>query len=81
MKQIEIIKPKIIVPLGNVALKALLPEDKLLISKVHGKTLERNGIIYFPIYHPSAAMRFTKMRNAAMQDMVELGKLIRSISK
>lgn len=80
LKQIEIIKPKLIVLLGNVALKALIPDEKLFVSKVHGRIIEKNGTTYFPTYHPSAAMRFTKMRNAMMQDMVELKRLLRKFS-
>lgn len=72
LKQIEIINPKLIVLLGNVALRAIFPDEKLLVSKIHGKAIEKNGITYFPTFHPSAAMRFTGMRNAMMQDMIKL---------
>lgn len=81
IRQIQIIRPKLIVPLGNVALKALLPNEKIFVSKVHGKLIERAGLTYFPTFHPSAAMRFTKMRNAMIDDMKELNKLIRGISR
>ncbi|HKZ45187.1 MAG TPA: uracil-DNA glycosylase [archaeon] len=81
IKQIKIIRPKMIVPLGNVALKALIPNEKIFVSKVHGKIIERDGATYFPTFHPSAAMRFTKMRNAMIGDMKELNKIIRGISR
>jgi uracil-DNA glycosylase family 4 len=80
-RQIEIIRPSLIVPLGNTALKALFPGEKLLISKVHGRLVRRDGVNYFPTYHPSAAMRFTKMRNAMIKDMTRMKQLIISTSE
>lgn len=58
--QIEIIKPKIIVLLGASAKEA--PRVK--------------GIEYIEIIHPSAAMRFTKMREKFRQQIAYLAKLI-----
>jgi len=77
LKQIEIIKPKLIVLLGNVALKTLLDEN-LTISKVHGRLIEKNTM-YFPTFHPSAAMRFTRVRDKMKIDFKKLGNLIKSL--
>lgn len=75
LKQIEVIKPKLIVLLGNVALKALLPDEKLSVSKIHGKEIKKD-IVYFPTFHPSAAMRFPKIRKLMEEDMKKLKKII-----
>jgi len=75
-KQIEIIKPKIIVLLGNVALHALI-DEKLNISKVHGKIIEKEGIKYFPTFHPSAAMRFTNVRIRMEEDFKKIKSLLK----
>jgi uracil-DNA glycosylase family 4 len=56
--QIEIIKPKIIVLLGASA----------------KETPRINGIEYIQIVHPSAAMRFTKMREKFRSQIAELSK-------
>jgi len=74
-KQIEIINPKIIVLLGNVAIKALL-DEKLRVSDIHGKVIEKNGVKYFPTFHPSAAMRFTGMRIKMEADFKKLKSLL-----
>lgn len=76
LKQIRIIKPKVIVLLGNVALHGLI-DEKLSISKVHGKMIEKDGITYFPTFHPSAAMRFTKPRLKMEGDFKKLKHLIK----
>lgn len=75
-KQIETIKPKAIVLLGNVAIKALL-DEKLRVSNIHGKIIEKEGIKYFPTFHPSAAMRFTKVRLKMKEDFKKLKSLLR----
>jgi DNA polymerase len=70
LKQIELIKPKIIVLLGEVALESLLNEKE--ISKLHGRVIEKNGKIYFPTFHPAAAMRFPKIRKKMQEDFEKL---------
>jgi DNA polymerase len=62
--QISIIKPKIIVLLGASA------KD----------TPRVEGIEYVQIIHPSAAMRFTKMREKVKTQIAELSKKISQIS-
>ncbi|WP_250160135.1 uracil-DNA glycosylase [Caloranaerobacter azorensis] len=58
-EEIDIINPKIIIPLGNVPLKALI-NNELQISKEHGKILRANvnGNVYkiYPLYHPAAVI-------------------------
>ncbi len=61
--QIEIIKPKIIVLLGATA----------------KETPRVAGIEYIEIIHPSAAMRFTKMREKFRQQIADLAKRIQQI--
>ena len=56
LKQIEIIRPQIIVPLGSVATQFFLGE-KVPITKVRGKWFEWNGIRVFPMFHPAYLLR------------------------
>ena len=74
-KQIDIIKPKIIVLLGNAALHGLI-DERLNITKAHGMVIEKDGIRYFPTFHPSAAMRFTKPRLKMEEDFKKLKRLL-----
>jgi len=75
-KQIGAIKPKIVVLLGNVAIKALLDEN-LKVSDIHGKIIAKDGIKYFPTFHPSAAMRFTNVRIRMEKDFKKLKSLLK----
>ncbi len=74
-KQLEIISPKIIVLLGNVACIAVLGE-KISISKVHGQVIKRNGRKYFLSFHPAAGIRFQKIKKMFVEDFRELKKIV-----
>ncbi len=78
-KQIEIIKPKVIVLLGNTALKALI-DEKAKISKLHGKIIKKNGIIFIPTFHPSAAMRFPKIKEKMEKDFKKIRRFLKSFN-
>ena len=54
--QVILIKPKIIVLLGSVALKNILGKE-YGITSARGKWIERKGIIYMPTWHPAALLR------------------------
>jgi uracil-DNA glycosylase len=74
--QITLIKPRIIVPLGRFGLEELVKKD-MKISAVHGKPIRsKDGIIFFPLYHPSAALRKGDFREAFINDAKKLKKLL-----
>ena len=54
--QVMIVKPKVIVLLGNVALKNILGEE-YSITKLRGNWIEKKGIWYMPTFHPAALLR------------------------
>lgn len=74
-KQIQIINPKIIAPLGRFAMNYFLPNAK--ISQDHGKVHVLGGRIIFPLYHPAAALRGTAVLKALEKDFKKLPKLLK----
>jgi uracil-DNA glycosylase len=54
-RQIEIIDPKIIVPLGRFSMNYFLPEAK--ITRDQGKVFRTGGRLIVPFFHPAAALR------------------------
>lgn len=52
-KQLEIIKPKVVLSLGDAATKSILNIKYKKFSDVAGKEFEINGYKVIPIYHPS----------------------------
>ena len=54
--QVILINPKIIVLLGNTALKNIIGEEYGITSS-RGKWIEKKGIKYMPTFHPAALLR------------------------
>lgn len=54
--QVMLVKPRIIVLLGNVALKNILGKE-YGITSARGKWVEKKGIWYMPTFHPAALLR------------------------
>lgn len=54
--QVILVKPKIIVLLGSVALKNILGKEYSITSS-RGKWVEKKGIKYMPTWHPAALLR------------------------
>lgn len=54
--QVILVKPKIIVLLGSVALKNILGKE-YGITASRGKWVEKKGIMYMPTWHPAALLR------------------------
>lgn len=65
--QLELIKPKIIVTLGRYSMAKFFPGES--IGKIHGKERYEDGVIYYPMYHPAAALHQQSLRATIMNDM------------
>jgi DNA polymerase len=46
------------------------------ISKIHGTAQTQNGIIYFAMYHPAAALHQGNLRQTIQQDMLKLPQIL-----
>ena len=66
-----IVKPKIIVLLGSIALKNILGEE-YGITASRGKWIERKGILYMPTWHPAALLRDNSKKIEFWQDIKEV---------
>ncbi len=54
--QVILVKPKVIVLLGRIALTNILGEE-YKITASRGKIIEKKGITYIPTWHPAALLR------------------------
>ena len=82
-KQIELIQPKIIVPLGNFACSYIFEKFGLKyekISNVHGKIFQINTIFgnvkIIPMYHPAVATYNPNTKNTLLADFKIIKKTI-----
>lgn len=55
-KQLELIRPQIIVPLGATACELFMGE-KVAITKIRGTWLDWQGVKVFPMFHPAYLLR------------------------
>jgi DNA polymerase len=76
--QLEVIQPRLLVPLGRHALNLFAdPEDR--ISRLYGELIERGGRSLFPLYHPSAALRAPPVRDLLFQDAERLAQTVHAL--
>lgn len=67
LRQIEIVKPKLIILLGAVPLKYLL--NKTGITRLHGEWCEFNNIKTLPTFHPAFLLRDPRQKKFAWEDL------------
>jgi DNA polymerase len=73
-RQIDLIKPKVIVALGTFAAHALLQTD-VPISRIRGKVHEYRGAKLIPTFHPAYLLRSPERKRDVWEDM----KLVRQL--
>lgn len=88
VKQIQIIKPRYIVPMGNFATKFVLAEFDLArmskipgIMRLHGKekTIKflNHSFTVFPSYHPAATLYNFGLKRVMLRDFKKLKLLVK----
>lgn len=73
-RQIEILAPKAIIPLGRFAMNYFLPDAK--ISRDQGKIFLKDGMKVIPMFHPAAALRATAVMETLKESFSKLPALI-----
>ena len=60
-RQIQLIKPKIIICLGRITAMKFIKED-FKITREHGQWFEKDGILRIALFHPAALLRDPRRR-------------------
>ena len=68
LRQVELVKPRIIVAFGTFAAQTLLGSD-VSIGRLRGKTHQYQGIPLVPTYHPAALLRSQGWVRAVWEDL------------
>ena len=76
--QTKLLQPKIIVCLGRIAAMKLIRED-FKISREHGQCVEKGGIWFTALYHPSALLRDESKRPDTFRDLKKLQAKVREV--
>lgn len=73
-EQIAGIRPKLIVTLGRFAMNYFLP--RTTISRSHGRATQAGDWLIFPVYHPAAGLRQTRMLNVLREDFQRIPEFL-----
>jgi DNA polymerase len=73
-RQIELIRPRLIVTLGRFSMERYFPGAS--ISRIHGQPKRVGGVIYYPMFHPAAALHQPRWRSLVEQDILKIPDLL-----
>ncbi len=74
-RQVEAIKPRLIVTLGRYSMGKFFAAGKG-IRELHGTTCVKNGTLCYAMYHPAAALHQPALRRTIEQDMLKVPSLL-----
>lgn len=77
--ELALIQPQLIVLLGRHALHWFLPD--LQISQVHGTAKRLGNQIFFPVYHPAAALYDPRLRTTFLEDIKKIPLVLNKLSQ
>jgi len=76
-RQIEVIEPKLIVPLGRHALEQFAPDAK--IGQVHGQLMYQGKQAILPLFHPAAALYNNSLRKTIEEDFLSIPNILKTL--
>lgn len=79
LREIAVVKPKVIVVLGNTATKNLL-DTKTGITKLRGNFEEFRGVKVMPTFHPAYLLRDPRKKREVWEDMKKVKAYLDSVS-
>ena len=78
-RQIELIQPRVICTLGNVAMEHIFSKyglDERSISRIHGSIFETDNLQIIPLYHPAAVLYKPDLNPIMRRDFKIIKELI-----
>lgn len=73
-RQIAVLKPKIVAPLGRFSMNYFLPDAK--ITRDQGKLFRVGDHLVYPLFHPAAALRGTGTMNLLRESFLKLPDIL-----
>jgi len=78
LKQIELVKPKIIIAFGELSYQYLTGDDSLM-ADVHGSIHEEESYKVIPMYHPNYLLRNPSAKKEVFEDLKKVKTLLDSL--
>ena len=76
-RQIDVIQPKVIVPLGKFAAQSLLKTVDP-ITRLRGRQFEYRGAVLIPTFHPAYLLRNPSAKREVWEDMKKVRAILQS---
>jgi len=76
-RQIDVIQPKVIVPLGKFAAQCVL-KTMDPITKLRGRQFEYRGAVLIPTFHPAYLLRNPSAKREVWEDMKKVRAILQS---
>lgn len=77
-RQLEIIKPKVLITLGRHSMESFIPNRR--ISEIHGQPKRVRGLVILPLYHPAAALYNGGLRETLLDDFSKIPALLKQLN-
>ncbi|MGQ9600446.1 MAG: uracil-DNA glycosylase family protein [Anaerolineae bacterium] len=78
-KQIALIRPRLIVTLGRFSMQRYFPGAS--ITRIHGQPKRVGNVIYYPIFHPAAALHQPRWRGMLEADFQKIPELLAKLDE
>ena len=78
-KQIDLIHPRLIISLGRFSMQRYFPGAS--ISRIHGQPKRVGNVIYYPMFHPAAALHQPRWRSLLEEDMLKIPDLLAKLDE
>ena len=78
-RQIELVRPRMIVTLGRFSMARYFPGAS--ITRIHGQPRKVGNVIYYPMFHPAAALHQPRWRSLLEQDVARIPELLATVDE
>ncbi len=77
-KQLELIKPKVVITISRFAMARWFPDKK--ISEIHGKPKKFGNLVVLPMYHPAAALHQPSLKRVLEEDFKRVPQILKEMA-
>ena len=78
-RQIDLLRPRLVVTLGRFSMERYSPGAS--ISRIHGQPKRVGSLIYYPMFHPAAALHQPRWKSLLDEDFARLPGLLEQLEQ
>jgi uracil-DNA glycosylase family 4 len=78
-RQIDLIRPRLVITLGRFSMERYFPGAS--ISRIHGQAKRVGSVIYYPVFHPAAALHQPRWKSLLDEDFARIPGLLTQLDQ